>query len=96
MTHSHQDALKHALFELVTERLESYCLQESLCREELARRLGKNRIDVERMLKSPRYWTLEIVADFLNAMECDLELRLIPNLATLAMTSSSQAEVALT
>jgi transcriptional regulator with XRE-family HTH domain len=75
--HDHRHALKQALYELIVERVDQICVGQGLSREELAQRLGKNRIDVERMLKSPRYWTLEIIADFLNALECDLQLSLI-------------------
>lgn len=71
-----RDKLKQQLFELVSNRFQSLAEAENLNKQALADSLGQSRIDVERMLASPKYWTLDILADLLSAMNSEISFEL--------------------
>lgn len=66
--------------------LERLLARSKLKRVELARRLGKSRAWVSKMLNGPRNLKLFTAVEVADALDCDVELRLVPRQAEMRMS----------
>lgn len=64
---------KKRIYKLVIDRFNLLAAEQGLSIRDLAERLNQRPVDVERLLKNPQYWTLDIVSDLLFSMESELD-----------------------
>ena len=69
--------------------LEQLLKRTKLKRVDLARRLGKSRAWISKVLSGPRNLKLFTAVEIADSLDCDVELRLIPRQAEMSMPFST-------